>query len=246
VTLDLHYVDPRLVALYDRDNPRGADTDFYLRLAADVGAGRILDLGCGTGLLTRELATPAREVTGIDPAAAMLAAARRGPGADRVAWVEGDSAALGTPDADLAVMTGNVAQVFLDDGHWETTLRHLHAALRPGGHLAFESRNPDVRAWEGWHRDATQEQVDTPDGTLECWMDVIDVRDGLVHLVGHNVFLVTGEDVVVHSRLRFRSRTELTHSLGRAGFAVEHVYGDWDRGPVTDASRVLVFVARRS
>lgn len=26
--LDLHYVDPRLVALYDIENPCGADTDF--------------------------------------------------------------------------------------------------------------------------------------------------------------------------------------------------------------------------
>src|SRR6476646_3693079 len=29
--LDLHYVDPRLVELYDRANPRGADTDFYIQ-----------------------------------------------------------------------------------------------------------------------------------------------------------------------------------------------------------------------
>jgi hypothetical protein len=30
VKVDLHYVDKRLVELYDHDNPRGADTDFYL------------------------------------------------------------------------------------------------------------------------------------------------------------------------------------------------------------------------
>jgi hypothetical protein len=41
-----------------------------------------------------------------------------------------------------------VAQVFLDDAEWATTLRAIHTALRPGGHLAFESRNPDDRAWE--------------------------------------------------------------------------------------------------
>lgn len=75
--LDLHYVDPRLVALYDLENQRGADTDFYLNLAAELDACRILDLGCGTGLLTHELATTGRKVTGIDPAPA----ARRGAGA---------------------------------------------------------------------------------------------------------------------------------------------------------------------
>jgi hypothetical protein len=45
--LDLHYVDPRLVELYDHENPRGADTDFYLRLAADLDARRILAWGAG-------------------------------------------------------------------------------------------------------------------------------------------------------------------------------------------------------
>ena len=176
----------------------------------------------------------------------MLAVARRGPGAERVRWVEGDAAALGMPDADLVVMTGNVAQVFLDDAEWAATVRAIHAALRPGGHLAFESRNPADRAWEGWNRAATYEQIETPSGPMECWLDVIRVVDGRVTFAGHNVFTDTGEVLVVPSTLRFRSQDELTASLTAAGFAVEHVYGDWARGPVTPASRPLVFVARRS
>ncbi len=59
--LDLHYTDPRLVALYERDNSRGADTDFYLQLATDIEAHKVLDLGCGTGLLTRALAAQGHE-----------------------------------------------------------------------------------------------------------------------------------------------------------------------------------------
>ncbi|MEX2536412.1 MAG: class I SAM-dependent methyltransferase [Trueperaceae bacterium] len=244
--VDQHYVDPRLVALYDRDNPRGADTEFYVRLATRLGAHRILDLGCGTGLMTRELAIAGRQVVGVDPAPMMLAHARRQAGADEVQWVEGDSSALGEPEADLAIMTGNVAQVFLNDAQWDATLGHLHAAIRGGGTLAFESRNPDNRAWEGWHRKATYERVDSLHGPMECWLDVVSVGYGRVHFMGHNVFTTTGEDVVVESELRFRSQAELTDSLLKAGFTIEHVYGDWNCGPVTQASRAMIFVANRS
>ena len=246
IELDLHYVEPRLVELYDIENTRGADTDFYVRLAAELDARRIFDLGCGTGLLTRELAVDGRQVVGVDPAPAMLAVARRQPGADRVQWVEGGSDALGTPEADLVLMTGNVAQVFLDDSEWAATLRAIHAALQPGGHLAFESRNPNDRAWERWNREATYERIDSPHGPMECWLELISVGDGRIRFAGHNVFISTGEVVVASSELRFRSLAELTNTLVNSGFTIEHVYGDWDRGPIASISRVMVFIARRN
>ena len=246
MNLDRHYEDPRLVELYDHDNPRGADTDFYLRLAATLDARRILDLGCGTGMLTRELAAvDGRVVVGVDPAPAMLAVARRQPDADRVHWVEGDASALGTPAADLVVMTGNVAQVFLDDTEWRATLSAIHAALRPGGHLAFESRNPDVRAWEQWTHDATYERIDSPFGPMECWLELVRVGNDRIRFEGHNIFTSTGEVVVASSELRFRSQAELTDSLIDAGFTVEQVYGDWDGSLMTSASRMMIFVASR-
>jgi SAM-dependent methyltransferase len=240
-----HYVDPRLVSLYDIENTRGADTEFYIRLAAELDPRTVIDLGCGTGQLTLELAQGGRRVIGVDPAPEMLAVARRKPGAERVQWVEGDSSALGAAEADLVTMTGCVAQVFLDDAEWAATLRDIHAALRPGGHLAFETRNPDDRAWERWNRELTYEQFDSPHGPMECWLEVVSVGDGRVHLVGHNIFGATGEHVVASEELRFRSLTELTNTLIDAGFSVEQVYGDWQRGPFHEASRAMIVIARR-
>jgi SAM-dependent methyltransferase len=244
--LDRHYQEPRLVELYDSANPRGADTEFYVQLAADVHANVIVDLGCGTGLLTCELAVGGRTVFGIDPAPAMLAYARRRPGAAQVQWVDGDSGALGAANADLVLMTGNVAQVFLEELEWNTTLGHIQAALRTGGYLAFESRNPADRAWERWQRAATFQKSNTLHGPLEEWLELVSVGDGRVCFEGHNLFTDTGEVVVVRSELRFRSQKELTESLNNNGFTVDAVYGDWKRGPVTNTSRVLVFIARRN
>lgn len=218
--LDLHYTDPRLVELYDLENVWGPDNDFWLQLADDLRAGVIIDLGCGTGLLTRALAVGERSVIGIDPSPAMLAVARRGRGADKVRWIQGDAAALGAMGADLALMTGNVAQVFLDDEVWESALRSLPSALKPGGRLAFDSRNPGVREWERWTKESTYQRLETPDGPVETWIEVVAVEGDLVRVEGHNLFVLSGELIVAPSTLRFRSAAEIAQSLERTGFVL--------------------------
>ena len=45
-------------------------------------------------------------------------------------------------------MTGNVAQVFVSDEDWHTTLAAVREHLAPGGWFVFETRRPEVRAWE--------------------------------------------------------------------------------------------------
>jgi len=47
---------------------------------------------------------------------------------------------------DVAVMTGNVAQVFLTDSEWVATLRGIRMALKSHGHLVFETRRAERRA----------------------------------------------------------------------------------------------------
>jgi 2-polyprenyl-3-methyl-5-hydroxy-6-metoxy-1,4-benzoquinol methylase len=74
--IDDPYRDMGLVELYDIDNPAVEDHAYYRALADEVDARSIVDLGCGTGLLTRSLATPGRTVIGIDPSRTMLDHAR--------------------------------------------------------------------------------------------------------------------------------------------------------------------------
>ena len=210
-----------------------------------MGAASIVDLGCGTGLITRALAREGYRLIGVDPAPAMVDIARRRPYGDRVHWIDGDASQLGTPDADLAIMTGHVAQFFVTDENWHATLIALGAALRPGGSLAFESRNPGAREWEGWTPEARRSVDDPSAGRVETWSEVDDVRDGIVSYTIHYAFVATGDELVSPIKLRFRSEAELTESLRDAGFTVERVYGDWDRRPADPTTRELIVVAAR-
>jgi len=245
IKLDLHYTEPRLVDLYDSDNPRGIDHDFYIKLAKDFKVRSIIDLGCGTGLLTRELAGYGWSVTGIDPSSAMLNFAKKQPSAELVNWIENDSSALHKLTTDLVIMTGNVAQVFLEDSYWSTTLHNIYAALSPGGYVAFESRNPEVRAWENWKPESTQECNQTPQGEMKCWLELISFKEGKAHFKAHNVFTETGEHLVIDSTLKFRTNNEIQSSLKKVGFQIMHVYGNWKYESVNKKSRIMVFVAQR-
>jgi SAM-dependent methyltransferase len=241
------FTDPRQAVIYDAVNAYGPGTqpDFYLAVAEEIGAEAVIDLGCGTGSIALELARRGFRVIGVDPSPLMLEVARRKPGADRVRWVEGDAGQLGTPAADLAIMSGHVAQFILTDAEWSEALAGLRGALRPGGYLAFESRDPRAQEWRQW----TGRKRIVPAssyGRLESWTEVTNVEGDVVYAVGHRRLLEKGEELISPFALRFRSEEVLRRSLASAGFSVESVFGDWDRRPSGPGERELIVVAVRS
>ncbi|WP_308222252.1 class I SAM-dependent methyltransferase [Microbacterium oleivorans] len=237
---DVTDYDPRIVGLYDVDNPDGPDHDFYRSLADECGARSVLDLGCGTGMLTVTLARDGRRVVGVDPSRAMLEFARRRDGGDDVEWVLGDSRMAPSGPFDLVLMTGNVVQ-HLPDAEWARTLHDLRARMRPGGTLSFESRNPAFREWESWS--AAPSHRETPHGTLTEWMDVEVVDERIVRFRAHNRF-ATGETVIEEQALVFRSQAELEDDLQSTGFGVESVHGEWTGAPFDGSTRLMIFTAR--
>lgn len=252
MTLPEHYTNALLAGLYDTMCPYAADTAFYLRLAAGLQPRAIVDLGCGTGLLTVELARTGAAVTGVDPAPAMLDVARHRPGSDSVRWVEGVATVIPESSADLVVMTGHVAQVFLSDESWRETLDAIATAVRPGGHLAFETRNPSARAWERWNPEDSRRVLDVPTeltaygiSQVELWHEVTEVHEERVRFTQHHRFHPGAEDLESHNELRFRNEAAVRESVTAAGFAVDKVFGDWDRSPVLPRAPELIVIASR-
>jgi SAM-dependent methyltransferase len=241
---DTIFDDPRLAAIYDALDPDRSDLEPYLAMVDEFDARSVLDLGCGTGVFALMLADRGIRVIGADPAKASVDVARGKPGAERVTWIDGDASAIpASVTVDMVTMTANVAQVFLTDADWLATLAAVHAALRPGGRLVFETRDPAYRAWERWTEEETRSTTDVPGvGPVTEWVQVTDVVDdgSLVTFDAPNVFEADGTVITSRSTLRFRSRQEIEDSLGAAGFVVDEVRDAPDR-----PGRELVFVARR-
>jgi ubiquinone/menaquinone biosynthesis C-methylase UbiE len=131
-----------LAQVYDPFDHDRNDLEVYVDLTAELRARSVLDIGCGTGTFACLLAARGVEVVGIDPAEASLTVARAKHDGNRVTWLLGDATDLPPLGVDLAVMTGNVAQVFVTDDEWSTMLRCVRRALAPAGHLVFEVRDP--------------------------------------------------------------------------------------------------------
>lgn len=225
------FADPRLAPLYDLLDADRGDLDAYVALSVELGARTVLDVGCGTGCLAVLLAERGLDVVGVDPAEASVRVARAKPHADRVTWVVGDATTLpaALPEAwfaDLAVMTGNVAQVFVGDDDWHDTLAAVRRRQRAGSWLVLETRRPEERDWERW--DVSPTTVTLPDGReIGVARRITQVDLPQVTFVAETT--VDGVVLSSESTLRFRGRDEIEDDLTTHGFEVVEVREAPDR-----------------
>jgi trans-aconitate methyltransferase len=152
-----------------------------------------IDLGCGTGLLTRPLAAKARAVIGIDPEPDMLSHARH-EGGQNITWMIGadtDIPKLTDLLGERSVSTVTIGQAL----HWmdhDTLFPALYPLIRPGGGVAVVTNG------------TPQWLQDTP------WSKAL--RAFVEHWIGHKTTLTCGSDAETQQRY--------AHSLRAAGYTV--------------------------
>lgn len=107
---------------------------------------RILDVGCGDGVLATRLAKDGAQVTGVDASADMIAAGRRrakAAGVD-VDLVEGDAGGLPFPAGHFDCVVSVATLCFVDDPC--PTIREMVRVLKPGGRLILG----ELGRWNLW------------------------------------------------------------------------------------------------
>jgi SAM-dependent methyltransferase len=158
-------------ATYERRAAAGENVHGEADLIESLGPASVLDAGCGTGRVGRELASRVMDVVGVDIDAEMLATARRT--APDTSWHLADLASVELARSfDAIVMAGNV-MIFLAPGSERAVVENMARHLREDGLLVagFQIRAGRLslqrydelagtaglalaERWSTWNRDA--------------------------------------------------------------------------------------------
>jgi SAM-dependent methyltransferase len=247
---------------YDHVTPyrERADIRFYVD-EATASNGPVLEIGCGTGRVLIPTARTGSTVAGLDSSSHMLAIcaerlqSEREAIRSRVSLIQGDMR-----NFDLARTFGLITIPFRPFQHLLTVedqiacLTSVRRHLAEDGRLIFDLFNPSLEILvqtELGTEIETEPPFSLPDGRTVQRRSKILRHDRLQQVTDHElIYYITGAkghtERVVHSfRLRNSFKFEMEHLLVRLGFAVEHVYADFDRSPFgSKYPGELIFVAR--
>lgn len=225
--------------LREEDTPRQVEV-VERELGLAPGA-RVVDLGCGHGRHSNELARRGYHVLGVDLVMGFLELARAEARKDGlvVDYALGDVRSLGANALfDHAIGLFD-AFGFLDDAGNEEWLRAAADALVPGGRLLLDVRNRDWIV-----RNILPVTVLDKGEDLMIDRHTFDTTSG--RLVDRRTYVRGGRARTVTFSIRLYSLTELTLLLRAAGFTVERAWGGWDGAPLSMARNRMLVLARKA
>jgi SAM-dependent methyltransferase len=112
---------------------------------AGIHAGqRVLDVACGTGVVSVTSARLGANVTGLDLTPELLQRARENSliGGLSIDWIEGDVEKLPFPDAAFDAVLSQYGHIFAPRP--DTAIGEMLRVLRPGGTIAFSTWPPEL------------------------------------------------------------------------------------------------------
>lgn len=221
-----------------------AGVDLLLALLDLPVGSRILDLCCGPGRHSLELARRGYRVTGVDRTERYLEEARRRAAEEdlQVEWVREDMRGFERPESfDGAINLFTSFGYFEDPADDLRVARHLCASLRPGGKLVLDAIGKEPLAREfrerDWHWvDRDQGVILLEERTLSPDWDRVIFTWTLVRASGRRSETLS---------LRLYSGTEISALFREAGFGRITLCGGLDGRPYDHKAARLVMVATK-
>ncbi len=239
---------------YDWENAQTLgrrDVPFWRRLATRAG-GPVLELGCGTGRVSKPLARAGIDLVGIDRSAPMLARAvgrrNRQSATRNPQFVRGDIRALPFSDASFPMVLApyGILQSLTKPSDLTATLASVARVIAPAGRFAIDLV-PDVPKWAEY-----ENRIGLRGRARGAKLTLIEsVRQDRKRR------LTTFEQTYVERRgtrtrehrfeLNFRTLSvpQMARQLARAGFTVDAVLGDYRGRPWDERSDVWIILARK-
>ncbi len=229
--------------MYTPEETRAEVAGVVQLLGLTPGA-RILDLCCGFGRHSLELARLGYQVTGLDLSPALLRHAREDAAAEglNVSWVEADMRDIPAPGLPYDA----VLSLFSAFGIFDHTAEELKVAqavsrvLKPGGGFLIDTVNREImlRQWRG------SQWQEREDGTMILYRRRFSVETGMMD-VREIIIHPDGRREVDEHRVRLWAFTELALLLETAGLSDPRPFGGLDGSRYTWDTHRLVVTARK-
>jgi ubiquinone/menaquinone biosynthesis C-methylase UbiE len=267
---DMPGTAPTFASFYDfYDGPEYRDEQcgMYRQIAKEAG-GAVLELACGTGIITIDLARAGFEITGLDLSPEMLDVAREKVAREsaevqaRIRLVQADMKQFNVDRQFAAVFIPCNSFGYLTDlADRKSCLRRIRDHLEPGGLLVIEERNYTPETLMGMSQrmravTVHEARVNPATGKYTTFNSVTSHIDFAKQTVLSRKFIdEIQEDGSVRrymptsetcARNHYFGASELQLLIEQAGFTIRDVWGGADRQPLGAKSYNMIFVARRS
>jgi 2-polyprenyl-3-methyl-5-hydroxy-6-metoxy-1,4-benzoquinol methylase len=198
---------------------------------------KILDLGCGTGILAAELARNGHKVTGIDISRKMIERAiMKSAGMYNLRFQVGDMREFNSEkDLDVILCTGNAINYVTNTLHMINMLNRIRCHLRMRGFFVFDTVTEPYFLTNG-------------NSTSERKMNEETFVQSVEYKESRKTAFLTYEfpDGVSETHtLRPWTVSELKGFMARARLRVVAEFSDFDRRPVTPESERIICVAQK-
>jgi len=242
-----------------RDWP--GEMDFYRRHAATVHARHegVLELACGTGRVSINLAREGVRVVGLDISEPMLDIARaKARSMANATWVVGDMRDFNLDEQfGLIMIPGHAFQNLVETQDQMACLEASRKHLAPGGRLVIHVDHAELDWLGALHKTGESDLEDTGEFVHPTTGHTIRVKESWSYelstqtAIHRTVWEELATDGAVakrwdtgYVRIHVAFRCEMEHALHRAGLGCFSVLGGFDGCPLTDDSTMMIWIAQ--